>query len=46
MLWYRTSNLWVAFQEVSPFISKLPFIGMWAFGIFVKAYFKHKQPMT
>lgn len=42
---YETSNLWVEFGRDCPIISRIPLIGLWGFGVYVRAYFQHKRPM-
>lgn len=39
---YTTSNLWETFREECPILSRIPLLGMWSFGVFVKAYFEQK----
>lgn len=39
---YVTSNLWHSFCEECPLLCRIPLLGMWSFGHFVKAYFNNR----
>lgn len=43
---YLTSNLWESYQVECPVLSKIPFIGRYAFASFVRGYFEHKKPFS
>lgn len=42
---YLTSNLWVTFREDCPWISRVPVIQHWAFGVWARAYFRVAHPV-
>jgi hypothetical protein len=42
---YLTSNLWDSFCDAYPTSSNIPVYRYWAFGVFVRAYFRVKTPV-